>query len=309
MDFRARLVATLSSARPLLEIPDVVIVGSEVPNLLQPSAESTLVVSQDLDIGVPIARHAEVKARLSRLLDAGFRPSPEEPSVWIASDPLPLEINFVGIDPATRDASETYVLEDPELPLMVFGPLGIVVRARVVDVDGIPVPLPSPVALALEKLVTDRSGEKGERDLLVALGLLEGMDRQQLDELVAAIRALPRARSATESMQRRAKAVRARAAVRRWEYRQRHTAHGVWYRFRMLLIHAEEAWAISAEDAETLMAEGLVPEPVGRELAPQKHMLIVTRERLATLTSKSRLAMHLDAPMLAARHIALVPFP
>ena len=44
-----------------------------------------------------------------------------------------LELNFVGLDPATRDASETYVLEDAELPLMVFGPLGFVSRGVVVD--------------------------------------------------------------------------------------------------------------------------------------------------------------------------------
>jgi hypothetical protein len=48
MPFRDRLMATIAAARPVLEAPDVVVAGSEVPNLLQPDAASTLVVSQDL---------------------------------------------------------------------------------------------------------------------------------------------------------------------------------------------------------------------------------------------------------------------
>jgi len=43
------------------------VVGSEVPNLLEPGAAATLVVSQDLDIGVPVDRHAALKARLAEL--------------------------------------------------------------------------------------------------------------------------------------------------------------------------------------------------------------------------------------------------
>jgi hypothetical protein len=42
--FRDRLFATIRAARPVLEVPDVLIVGSEVPNLLEPDAASTLVV-------------------------------------------------------------------------------------------------------------------------------------------------------------------------------------------------------------------------------------------------------------------------
>lgn len=173
-----------------MEIPDLVVIGSEVPNLLQEGAASTLVVSQDLDIGVPVQRHAEVKARLSLLLGVGYRPSEDEPSVWLPADPALLELNFVGLDPATRDASETYVLEDAELPLMVFGPLGFVSRGVVVDVDGMAVPLPRPAGLALEKLVTDRSGDKGDRDLLVALGLIMQMSHDSIDELVALVGSL-----------------------------------------------------------------------------------------------------------------------
>lgn len=159
-------------------------VGSEVPNLMQPGAASTLVVSLDLDIGVPVHRLDEVKERLTHLRDAGFAPSADEPSVWVSQDAGHLELNFVGIDPGIRDAADTYVLEDSLLPLMVFGPLGFVRRGRSVDVDGIAVPIPEPSGLALEKLVTDRSGDKGDRDLLVALGLLGLMSDEEISELV-----------------------------------------------------------------------------------------------------------------------------
>ncbi|MGH9336550.1 MAG: hypothetical protein ACRD21_22660, partial [Vicinamibacteria bacterium] len=64
---------------PVLEEPGVLIVGSEVPNLLEPGAASTLVVSQDVDVGVPVERHAAIKRRLDAL--HGLRPSSEEPSV------------------------------------------------------------------------------------------------------------------------------------------------------------------------------------------------------------------------------------
>lgn len=53
------------------------VVGSEVPNLLEPDAAATLVVSQD--VAVPVDRHAQVKRRLQDL--HGFHQSTEEPSV------------------------------------------------------------------------------------------------------------------------------------------------------------------------------------------------------------------------------------
>jgi hypothetical protein len=63
-----------------------------------------------------------VKARLRGI--QGLVPSAEEPSVYVPVSPALIEANFLGLDPRIRDASETYVLEDPDLPLMVFGPLG-----------------------------------------------------------------------------------------------------------------------------------------------------------------------------------------
>lgn len=188
MSFRDRLLATIRAARPVLEEPEVLVVGSEVPNLLEPGAASTLVVSQDLDIAVPVDRHPSVKARLAEMLPL-LAPSPEEPSVWTPSSPELLEVNFVGID-RSQDPADAYVLEDDQLPLLVFGALSLLTAGAKIELAGTQVRLPRPAGLLLEKLVTDRTGEKGDRDLLVALGLLMTVERRDVDELDALYRSL-----------------------------------------------------------------------------------------------------------------------
>ncbi len=180
MTFRDRLLATIRAARPVLEQPGVLVVGSEVPNLLEPDAAATLIVSQDLDIGVPVDCHAAVKLRLGDIRD--LVPSADEPSVWVPASRDLLEVNFVGIDP-TQDPSEAYVLEDERLPLLVFGALSLIEPGAAIDIEGTRVRLPRPAGLLLEKLVTDRTGDKGERDLLVALGLLWTSGADDLQEL------------------------------------------------------------------------------------------------------------------------------
>lgn len=188
MVFRDRLFDTIRAARPVLEGTGALVVGSEVPNLLEAGAASTLVVSQDLDIGVPIERHAAVKQRLPELL-GHFAPSAEEPSVWVPASPNLLELNFVGIDPA-QDPADAYVLEDDQLPLLVFGALSLVEAGEPVVIAGTTIRMPRPAGLLLEKLVTDRTGEKGDRDLLVALGLLLVARAANLEELDDAYRRL-----------------------------------------------------------------------------------------------------------------------
>jgi len=188
MAFRDRLLATIRAAGPVLESADVLVVGSEVPNLLEPGLASTLIVSQDLDIGVPISRHAAVKARLPALRPL-LAPSADEPSVWLPHSPDLLEVNFVGIDPA-QDPADAYVLDDDQLPLLVFGALSLLAPGADIEVAGTRILLPRPAGLILEKLVTDRTGEKGDRDLLVALGLLMTSAGQDYDELEAAYRRL-----------------------------------------------------------------------------------------------------------------------
>lgn len=82
--------------QPVLRVPGVLIVGSEVPNLLDPDVASTLVVSQDVDIAVPVERHEEVKARLGEL--RGLVRAAEEPSVWLPQEAGFIEVNFIGMD-------------------------------------------------------------------------------------------------------------------------------------------------------------------------------------------------------------------
>lgn len=185
--FRDRLIATIRAARPVLESPGVLVVGSEVPNLLEADAAATLVVSQDLDVGVPVSQHRPLRERLAELRE--FEPSAEEPSVWTPRSPGLLELNFVGIDPA-QDPAEAYVFEDDRLPLLVFGALSLVSRGAEIEIGGTRLALPRPAGLLLEKLVTDRTGEKGERDLLVALGVLATSTADDLDEVERLFRSL-----------------------------------------------------------------------------------------------------------------------
>lgn len=189
--FRDRLLATLRAVEPILDVPGVLVAGSEVPNLLQADAAATLVISQDVDLAIPIAAHEEVKARLPRI--TRLVPSSDEPSVWV---PRPdaaelIEVNFIGVDPTIVEPLDTYEKEDHRLPLMVFGPLSLLTPGFIVEIDGLRVPLPQPAGLALEKLISDRTGEKGDRDLLVVAALLAAMTPADLDQLERAYLDLP----------------------------------------------------------------------------------------------------------------------
>lgn len=164
------------------------VAGSEVPNLLEPDARSTLIISKDLDIAVPVERHAAVKARLREL--HGLRRSEEEPSVWLPLRADLIEVNFIGMDTRSQRAGETYVFEDSELPLLVFAPLSLLRPGKALNIEGLVVPVPRPAGLLLEKLLTDRSGEKGDRDLLVALAVLLVSEPSDLEELEMLYRGL-----------------------------------------------------------------------------------------------------------------------
>jgi len=188
LDFRTRLLRTLRAVEPVLGVQGVLIAGSEVPNLLQPDAESTLVVSQDVDIAVPVQRHAAVKARLTEL--RGLLRAEAEPSVWLPQSPDLIEVNFIGMDTGNERPGETYVLEDSELPLLVFAHLSLLRPGKALNVEGLEIPVPRPSGLLLEKLLTDRSAEKGDRDLLVALGVLLVSEPRDLEELETQYRGL-----------------------------------------------------------------------------------------------------------------------
>lgn len=107
----------------------------------------------------------------------------------------------------------------------------------------------------------------------------------------------------------RVKAIRARARVRRWEYRQRNLAHGAWDRYRTALAHAREAYALDDATAATLLAEGFVADDRGRGLEPPRTLIWITAERASGLEGVRPVALKLDAELLAARNLALVPFP
>lgn len=183
--YRERLIATLRAVEPILAVPEVLVAGSQLPNLFERAAASTLVVSQDVDLLVPIARHGEVKEALHYVRN--LAPSTDEPSVWVPrqGDPLLIEVNFIGKDPSITDPMDTYEKPDEQLPLMVFGPLSLLVPGHPIEIDGLRVPVPELAGAALEKLVTDRTGEKGDRDLLVVAGLVASMSERDVDKLVA----------------------------------------------------------------------------------------------------------------------------
>jgi hypothetical protein len=105
----------------------------------------------------------------------------------------------------------------------------------------------------------------------------------------------------------RIKAIRARRRIRRWEYRQRNLAHGAWGRFRTALVLVREAYAIDDATADVLVAEGFATDPRGAGLEPPRRILWISAERAGRLGAP-RLAMRLDAQMLAARVLALVAF-
>jgi hypothetical protein len=107
----------------------------------------------------------------------------------------------------------------------------------------------------------------------------------------------------------RVKAVQARARVLRWEYRQRNLAHGAWDRFRAALAHAREAYAIDDDAAAALIAEGFAADDRGRGLEPPRTLVWITEERAARLAGARPIALRLDAALLAAPCLALVPFP
>ncbi|MBI2150423.1 MAG: hypothetical protein HYU27_07445, partial [Acidobacteria bacterium] len=142
-----------------------------------------------VDLGVPVDRLEQVKRRLAQV--RGLVRSLEEPSVYVPTSTGLIEANFLGLDPRIRHASETYVLEDPDLPLMVFGPLGLLRPGPVVEVEGLRVPLPRAADLVAEKLLTDRTDEKGARDLLVVAGMLIIATPIDFDEMVGVAAGLP----------------------------------------------------------------------------------------------------------------------
>jgi len=75
--------------------------------------------------------------------------------------------------------------------MLVFGTLGLLRPGRVLEIDGMRIPMPQRAGGMLEKLVSERSGLKGDRDLLVVLGILMHADEDDLEQLTEAYASLP----------------------------------------------------------------------------------------------------------------------
>lgn len=113
----------------------------------------------------------------------------------------------------------------------------------------------------------------------------------------------------TAAQERRLREQRSRLLVRAFDHRQRRHARGVWFRLRRALALAQQAYAISRDEAERLVAEGRALDPVGGELEPPKIIVLVPEERVARIASARPLAVRLSAELLSAESLALVPFP
>ena len=111
-----------------------------------------------------------------------------------------------------------------------------------------------------------------------------------------------------DRLRARVRAVRTRAEVRAWQYRQRNLAAGVWFRLRRVLADAKEAYVIDDEDARRLLAEGYEAVASGGEVAPPKTMVFVDERRLARIVSRRWMPVGLGSAFLAAGAIALVRF-
>jgi hypothetical protein len=106
----------------------------------------------------------------------------------------------------------------------------------------------------------------------------------------------------------RASAVRTRARIRSWSYRQRNLAAGAWFRLRRVLADARAAYVIPSDDARRLVAEGYKAEACGSEVSPEKTILFVDDRALATIAARRAIPVNLGPEFLAARSIALVRF-
>ena len=115
-------------------------------------------------------------------------------------------------------------------------------------------------------------------------------------------------KSPLDKMRARAADVRTRAAVRRWDYRQRNLAAGVWFRLRRVLADAKAAYVISDEDVRRLIAEEYAPQACGSEVTPEKIIVFVDEMRLSKVESRRPIRVGLGPDFLMAPAIALIAF-
>ncbi|HPG30593.1 MAG TPA: hypothetical protein PKY81_14515 [bacterium] len=184
-EFKKKLLNTLSI---LKKIPEIIIIGSEVPNILSLSNDiddSNLFVSQDIDIGIPVKLADNVKFYLT-YLEQYYTKSIFEPSVFLPNTEEYLEINFLGIDKRLYNFDEVYIYDNDNLSFMVFGNLSLIESQRII-VDGNELNIAEPISLIFEKLLSERNYIKIERDLYVVALLLKNVSIDYLKNRISEI--------------------------------------------------------------------------------------------------------------------------
>jgi hypothetical protein len=111
-----------------------------------------------------------------------------------------------------------------------------------------------------------------------------------------------------ERLAERARAIRSRAAVRRWELRQLHHAAGAWHRLSRRLALTRRAWVIDDDVATALLAAGQAPDPAGLAFEPPLRWFVLSDAHVRTLAGAREIALQASPELLACRNLALVPF-
>ena len=111
-----------------------------------------------------------------------------------------------------------------------------------------------------------------------------------------------------EKLTQRASAMKHRAALMGFEYRQRNHANGVWFHLRRALADSRRAYTISESVAQELLLEGAQKVEAGERLEPPKVIFVVSEKRMKAVSEKHPIAVRLGPEFLTAQFIALSPF-
>lgn len=112
----------------------------------------------------------------------------------------------------------------------------------------------------------------------------------------------------SDVLHQRLRAMKARAAIRKWEARQIGHAGGVWFRFQLLLAGTTRLLAITDDDAAILAARGFEMHPVGAELEPSKSLFVIREDALPASIRGRDVSLQDGHQILLSRALVLIPF-
>jgi hypothetical protein len=115
--------------------------------------------------------------------------------------------------------------------------------------------------------------------------------------------------SAAAKLHERLRDLRARAAIRKWEIRQRRHAAGSWFTLERLFASARQAWVLTEDHIGALAAAGYEPHPVGLGFEPPRTIFVIREGDTGLLTGARDLALRVSPDLLLAQAVALLPFP